>query len=247
MQEQASAHPVALVTGASRGLGLAMSRALARAGFGLAMLAQRRGPLLAAARSLAAETEVLPLPIDLTDPKALDGIAGALRARFGRLDLLVNNAGVMGGESGIEALEPKLWEHMLAVNLSAPLHLCRLLLPLLLEQRRSCIVNITSGAAVRTGFLNIGYGITKAGLDRLTLGLAAEQAGSGLACVSLSPPVSATDTVRALYPDQGVDSWAAEPELTARALLRLLQLDPARFSGQVIGARELLHQHGEPD
>jgi NAD(P)-dependent dehydrogenase (short-subunit alcohol dehydrogenase family) len=110
----------------------------------------------------------------------------------------------------------------------------------MIRQSSGVIINITSGAAVRTGFLNIPYGVSKAGLDRLTLGLAAELRGNGIACVSMSPPVSATDTIRGMYPDQSVDSWAQPSEITARAVCKLLEGDAMQYSGKVLSVREYL-------
>ena len=104
----------------------------------------------------------------------------------------------------------------------------------------------SSGAAVRTGFLNIPYGVSKAGLDRLTLGLGEELKAYGIACVSLSPSASATDTVRRMYPDQNIEAWTQPPEVAARALRALLEDDPMQYTGKVLSVREYLaHQEAE--
>ena len=110
----------------------------------------------------------------------------------------------------------------------------------MMHQSSGVIVNVTSGAAVRTGFLNIAYGVSKAGLDRLTLGLGAELKAYGIACISLSPPASATDTVRRMYSNQNIETWAQPPALTARALCALLENHPMQYTGQALSVREYL-------
>ncbi|RFA25834.1 hypothetical protein CAI21_17900 [Alkalilimnicola ehrlichii] len=234
--------PVALVTGASRGLGQAMSLALASRGWRLGLVARDQQRLEICAEAVRRQGgEAWVFSADLGQPAEAHKLAEQLTARYGqRLDLLVNNAGNMGDERRFEAVNPGFWSALLEANLTSAYLCCWYLLPAL-KEARGCIVNISSGAAVRTGFLNLAYGVAKAGLDRLTQGLAAELNGT-VACVSLSPPVSDTETVRKIYPTQAVTEWAAPPSLTADALLKLLDLGPSRFNGQVVGARELLEQ-----
>lgn len=229
---------LALITGASGGIGHAIARTLASAGYRLVLVARRRGPLEAVARELVAEgAEAIVVPTDITDPASVETMAQVVTERYPALDLLVNNAGIFGGELPFDQITPELWQRVLAVNLSGPYLCCHALLPLLRRAERPVVVNITSGAAVRTGFLNIAYGVSKAGLDRLTIGLAAEL--PDLICVSLSAPVTASDTVKRLYAERDIDQWAEPPLFTARALTILLR-DPGRYDGQVISARELM-------
>jgi NAD(P)-dependent dehydrogenase (short-subunit alcohol dehydrogenase family) len=164
--------------------------------------------------------------------------------RFGRIDVLVNNAGLMAGDVAFTDLTAHLWSEIVDTNLWGAFLCCQAVVPAMIHQGQGVIVNITSGAAVRTGFLNIPYGVSKAGLDRLTLGLAAELKEHGIACLSLSPSVSATDTVRRMYPHRQVDAWAQSPELPARALCALLEDEPMQYTGQVISVREYLQSRG---
>lgn len=230
--------PFALITGASGGIGQAMAHSLATLGYRLALVARRREPLEALARKLAAEgAQATVFPADVTDAASVQAMAEAVSCRTAAVDLLVNNAGMFGGERTLEQLTPEHWQRILAVNLTGPYLCCRALLPLLRRAQRPVIVNMTSGAAVRTGFLNIAYAVSKAGLDRLTLGLAAEL--SDVACVSLSAPFTASATVKGLYPERDIQQWAESPNFTAQALAILLR-DPGRYDGQVISARELV-------
>jgi len=244
---------VAVVTGASRGIGREMCVALAAAGV----------RVFAAARSLDAPTvgagtlvetvaaiteaggEGTALALDVRDPHAVDSAFAEVQIRCGRLDLLVNNAGVMVGDLSFDKLAPSIWSQILETNLSGAYHCCRAALPALLRGGGGVIVNVTSGAAVRTGFLNLAYGVSKAGLDRLTLGLADEYRERGLAAISLSPSVSNTASVRRMYPDRDLADSARPPEWPAKALVELLTHDdPMRYSGQVLAVRGYLQHRG---
>jgi 3-oxoacyl-[acyl-carrier protein] reductase len=233
---------VIIVTGGTRGLGQAMVQALAAQG----------ATVIAAARHLTVPVRPTPnsaaltLPADVRDAAQVRNLMERVLAEFGRVDVLVNNAGIMAGDVAFTDLTPALWDEILTTNLTGAFLCCRAVVPDMLRQRAGVIVNITSGAAVRTGFLNVAYGVSKAGLDRLTRGLDAELRPHGIACLSLSPPVSATATVRRLYAGRDVDAWAQPPELTARALRALLADDPLQYSGQVLSVREYLSRKGLP-
>ncbi|MGH8502143.1 MAG: SDR family NAD(P)-dependent oxidoreductase [Gammaproteobacteria bacterium] len=237
---------VVVVTGASRGLGRAMAL----------MLAERGASVIVAARSTDAATEAtltieqavrqiearggtaLAVPVDVRDENQVSAMARQVLDRFGRIDVLVNNAGLMLGDIAFEDIAPDAWQTVMDVNLRGAFLCCRAVLGPMLAQGAGVIVNITSGAAVRTGFLNLAYGVSKAGVDRLTLGLGAEFKDRGIACVSLSPPFSDTEGVREIYRDRNVAARA--PALTAEALCRLLTDDPMQYAGKVLSVREYL-------
>lgn len=228
---------VIIVTGASRGIGKAM----------VAALAERGAHVVAAARSLKTGQSkprgaALSVTVDVRDPEQVQKLMQQVVDRYGRVDGLVNNAGLMVGDVAFKDTDPDLYQTILDTNLKGAFLTCWALAPHLLRQGHGTIINITSGAAVRAGFLNIPYGISKAGLDRLTLGLGVELQKQGVACVSLSPPVSTTDTVREMYAGRDVDAWAHPPELTAHALWLLLEDNPLQYTGQVISVREYLQQ-----
>lgn len=230
---------VIIVTGASRGIGRAA----------VAALAERGATVVAAARSLDSSQSnpagaALSMAVDVRDPIQVQRLLEQVHDRYQRVDVLINNAGIMVGDLDFTEVTPALWREILDTNLEGAFLCCWASVPIMLQQGFGTIINITSGAAVRTGFLNIPYGVSKAGLDRLTLGLGAELKQRGIACVSLSPPVTATTTVRQMYPDKAVESWAQPPELTARALCTLLQDEPLNYAGQVLSVREYLEQKG---
>ena len=238
---------VVLITGASSGLGRAMAFDLAQVGARLAIVARSPKPLEATAQAIAAAGgEALAVSADIRNEQQVEAMLDQVLDRFGRVDVLVNNAGVMVGDMAFTDVSPKQWREILDTNLWGAFLCCHAVLPHMIRQDRGVIINISSGAAVRTGFLNIPYGVSKAGLDRLTLGLGEELKAYGIACVSLSPSASATDTVRRMYPDQNIEAWTQPPEVAARALRALLEDDPMQYTGKVLSVREYLaHQEAE--
>ncbi len=237
---------VAIVTGASRGIGRAMALALGRRGAMVVAAARTLGPGPGSLEETVGLLEAaggtgLAIPVDVREETQVEWLMARVMRRYRQVDLLVNNAGLMLGERGFTEISPSQWREVMDTNLWGAFLCCHHVVPAMVEREEGVIVNVSSGAAVRTGFLNIPYGVSKAGLDRLTLGLAAELADHGIACVSLSPSVTATNTVRRLYPGaEPVENWAQPPEMAAEALCALVEGDPMRHSGQVVTARQLL-------
>jgi len=168
---------IALVTGASRGLGHATALALAREGAHIVALARTQGALEElddAIQAIGGSATLVPL--NLTD---LDGIArlgAALHERHGKLDILVGNAGVPGPSSPLGHIEMKLWSDTLAVNLSANFQLIRCMEPLLRASDAGRAVFVTSGSAHKTPAYRGPYTASKAALDALVRVWAAETA-----------------------------------------------------------------------
>src|SRR4051794_30806214 len=158
--------PTAIVTGASRGLGLALARALAERGWGLVIDARERLPLHEVAAELARTTNVVALSGDVADPLHRE----ALVAAAGAVDLLVNNASVLGPSPQPALADYPLdtLEHVYRVNVFAPLALIQ-------AARPAVTINVTSDASVEAYEGWGGYGSAKAALDHLTAVLAAEQ------------------------------------------------------------------------
>ncbi len=166
---------VALITGASQGLGRALADALADDGWALVIDARRADCLEPAASALAERTAVVSIPGDVADPTHRAQLVEAVQA-LGRLDLLVNNASTLG-ESPLPALADislDVFRRIYEVNVVAPLALTQLLLSLLAASGGT-IVNVTSDAAVEAYESWGGYGSSKAAFDQLSAVLAAEQ------------------------------------------------------------------------
>jgi short-subunit dehydrogenase len=175
---------VALVTGASSGIGRASAVALARAG--ARVLAHgRAGDRLAA---LAAEIDAVPLPADLSDPSAVRGLARAALDTAGRVDVLVNNAGI-GWAGPFTGMGDEDVPRLVAVNLVAPIELTRALLPAMLARREGHLMFVGSIAGRMGVAEEAVYAATKAGLDTFAESLRFEVHGTGVAVGVLIPGV----------------------------------------------------------
>ena len=172
---------IALVTGASRGIGRAAALALAKSGAHVVALARTQGGLeelddeIRALRPDEPEATTL-VPMDLRDFAAIDRLGEALNRRWGRLDAFVGNAGVLGLLTPLHQLDPKTWDDVMAVNVTANWRLIRSLDPLLRLSDAGRVAFITSGAASRADLRAYWgpYAVSKAALDALARTYAAE-------------------------------------------------------------------------
>jgi NAD(P)-dependent dehydrogenase (short-subunit alcohol dehydrogenase family) len=168
---------IALVTGASRGLGCAIALDLARAGAHVIALARTQGALEELDDAIrAAGSEATLVPCDLKDFDALDRLGAAIFERWGRLDIWIANAGVLGPLTPLAHIEPKLWEEVFAVNVTANWRLIRSLdLPLRrAEAGRAIFISSSTGHAAELKPYWGAYAISKAALDALARTYAAE-------------------------------------------------------------------------
>ncbi|HEX5444132.1 MAG TPA: SDR family oxidoreductase [Pirellulales bacterium] len=178
---------VALVTGAGRGLGRAIARSLAREGAQVAITARSDAELAAAAEEIA---RLGPKPFtlagDITDERHVETLFAQVHQRFGRLDLLVNNAGAFDG-GPLDELSTEAWDKVLAVNLRAPFLCTRAALRTMKPQARGRIINIGSISAQRVRPGSAPYAASKHGLWGLTQATALEGREYGVTCCCLHP------------------------------------------------------------
>ncbi|MGN6287437.1 MAG: SDR family NAD(P)-dependent oxidoreductase [Afipia sp.] len=179
---------IALVTGASRGIGHATARALARAGAHIIAVARTQGGLEELDDEIRKEGGTATLvPLDMTD---LDGIArlgAALNERHGKLDVLIGNAGMAGTSSPLGHTDPKFWDNVMAINVTANFQLIRCMEPLLKESDAGRAVFITSGIAHKANAYMGPYAASKAALDVLVRVWANETASTNIRVNLFSP------------------------------------------------------------
>jgi NAD(P)-dependent dehydrogenase (short-subunit alcohol dehydrogenase family) len=213
--------PVALITGGSAGLGLALATELSARGWELVIDARDAGRLTAAAENLST---TIAIAGDVTDPEHRARLAGATA---GGLDLLVNNASTIG-PSPMPALAHYDLDDLrdvFEVNVVAPLALIQLTLPAL-ARNGGLIVNVTSDAAVEPYEDWGGYGSTKAALDQLSAILAAEQKDQKVGVYSFDPGDMRTELHQRAFPGQDI-SDRPEPASVVPHLIRLIDERPA--------------------
>lgn len=239
---------VALVTGASRGIGRAVALELARAGFAVGVNYLRTE---AAARRVVAAIEqdggrAAALQADVSDPAAVERMFEDLHRRFGRLDALVNNAGVAARVDAIEQIDDETWRRTLAVNLDGAFYCMRAAIPRLRAAGGGRIVNVSSGAAVSGGVIGGHYAASKAGMLALTARAARELAREGISVNAVLPSAIETDMMDELFrgPDARERGRAqfpigrfGRPEEVA-AVVRFLCVEaPAYLTGESISLR----------
>ena len=180
---------VALITGAGTGIGRAAAQLLAARGVAIVAIGRRPEPLQALATQLEGKVEVLALPMDVTAEDAPKrAVAGALE-RFGRLDYLVNNAGI-GKPFPVHETTDEVLDYFLNVHLRAPFRLCREALPAL--KPGSAIVNVSSTVAILGGLRAGAYAAAKAGIIGLTKHMAAQYGATGIRSNVVAPGVTET-------------------------------------------------------
>jgi NAD(P)-dependent dehydrogenase (short-subunit alcohol dehydrogenase family) len=159
---------IALITGASRGIGRATALALARAGAHIVAVARTVGALEEiddAAR--AADSSATLVPLDMRDYPGIYRLAAALNKRYQRLDVLIGNAAIVGQRSPLDHIDPQNWDEVMAVNVTANWHLIRAMDALLKRSSAGRAVFITSGAATHARAYSGAYSVSKAALDVL--------------------------------------------------------------------------------
>ena len=235
-----SPQKVALITGAARGIGLATARRFLAEGFRVALLDIEGELLRGAVAGLADPDHTLALHCDVSDAAAVAASMDTLSKRFGRLDALVNNAGVAVFAPLLDTSDED-WSRILSVNLTGPF-LCTKAAAPLMREHGGAIVNITSISAVRASTLRSAYGTSKAGLAHLTKQLAVELASLGIRVNAVAPgPVETamakavhTPEIRADYHDHiPLNRYGLESEL-ANAIFFLCGDQASYITGQVL-------------
>lgn len=234
--------PVAIVTGAGRGIGRAICIEQARRGWRLLLVARSRDELAETCRACqsagdgatAAADRYQPLILDLMQSDAPDRVIAAAIEAFGRIDALVNNAGI-APMLDVQDTTPGLFRQVIELDLTVPFLLARAVWPVFGRQDGGVIINISSEAA-RDPFAGFAaYGAAKAALNNLSLGLAREGEAMGIRVHAVAPGAVETPLLRSLFtPEQVPPEKALSPQDVADVVAQCLAGEPPAPSGQVI-------------
>jgi len=231
-----------LITGASRGIGASAAREFAEAGANVVLLARSGGAIGAIAREIG--DSALAVACDVGNYSAVEGAIQQTVAKFGALDVLVNNAGVIEPISPMATSDPAAWGQVIDINLKGVYYGMRAAMPVMQAAGGGTIITISSGAAhtALEGWSH--YCASKAGAAMLTMCADKEGAGAGIRAMGLSPGTVATEMQREIKAS-GINpvstmEWEDHipPEWVAKALVWMCSVDADEFVGQEIALRD---------
>ncbi|MCK5276664.1 MAG: SDR family NAD(P)-dependent oxidoreductase [Alphaproteobacteria bacterium] len=226
---------VALVTGASRGIGAAVAKLFAAQGAHIIALARTVGGLEELDDAIAAAGGSATLvPQDLADLDAIDRLGAALHERFGKLDILVANAGVLGVLSPIAHVEPKVWDETMLLNVTVNFRLIRSLDPLLRRSQAGRAIFVSSGAAAAPHAYWGAYAVSKAALEMLVKTYAAELAKTNVRANLIDPGALRTAMRAKAFPGEDPESLRT-PEAIAETFVELAEAACTK-NGEVVRA-----------
>ena len=220
---------VALVTGASRGIGRAVAIALAREGAHIVAVARTKAGLEELDDEIGGATLV---PMDMTDYSAIDRLGAALYERHGHLDILIGNAGVLGNLSPVGHIDPKVWDQVIAVNLTANWRLIRSMDPLLRQSDAGRVIMVTSTVGASPRAYWGAYAVSKAGLDNLALTYAAEVAKTPIRVNLINPGGTRTQMRARAYPGEDPKTLKAPDDVAS--LFVELSLPTSDRHGEIV-------------
>jgi NAD(P)-dependent dehydrogenase (short-subunit alcohol dehydrogenase family) len=226
---------IALITGASRGIGRAVAEVFAREGAQVLLLARNRKALEQIDdRIRAAGGNATLIPLDLADGKAIDALGPTLYERFGKLDILVGNAAILGRLSPLTHIPSEHWERSFAINVTANWRLIRTLDPLLRRSDAGRVIFVTSGVARSARAYWAPYAVTKAALEALAKTYANETGDSRIKVNLIDPGATATHMRAEAYPGED-QATLPTPEQVAERFVALATPDCTE-TGQIVEA-----------
>ena len=227
---------VALVTGASRGLGRALALAYAEGGAKLVLNSRSANPLKPVVEQAESSgAEVLAVPADVASNADVEKLVNAAVNRFGSIDILVNNAGLLGPRVKIEEYPEDEWRQVIDANLTAPFLLSKAIIPHM--PAGGSIINVVSGVSVEGRAEWGAYSVSKFGVEGLTQILAAELEDRGIRANAVDPGGMRTEMRAAAYPEEDPQTKITPEENTA-VFLYLASDESKDVSGQRFKAQE---------
>jgi len=226
---------IAVVTGASRGIGRQSALALARAGAQLVAVARTEGALTELddeVRQATGQSATL-VPLDIAEGDGLDRLGLALYQRFGRIDVLVHAAAMLGPMTPVSHIEPKHWDRVVAVNLTASYRLIRSFEPLLRASDAGRAIFFTTGRVARPKAFWGPYGITKAGLEHMVRTWADELEQTPVRAVLLDPNVMRTKMRAEAMPGED-PATVTDPAEIGPLIVELAQADLGQPTSNVV-------------
>lgn len=212
---------IALVTGASRGIGRATALALAKAGAHVVAIARTVGGLEELDDEIrGADGSATLVPLDLKDTDGIARLSAALTERYGKLDVLIGNAGILGVLSPLSHVEPKVWDEVVAVNVTANWHLIRWMEPLLKQSDAGRAVFVTSEPGGQ-GLAYWGpYAMSKSALNTMVQSWAAEMKSTNLKVNLISPGLVGTKMFKQAFPGREIED-VDSPDQVAEKIVEL--------------------------
>jgi NAD(P)-dependent dehydrogenase (short-subunit alcohol dehydrogenase family) len=227
---------LAVVTGATRGIGYSCARALAKAGAHVILIGKTQSALESLYdRITAAGGQATGVPLDLTDYEAIDRLGASIFERWGKLDILVGNAGLLGQLTPASHIGPEEFDKTFAVNVTANMRLIRSLEPLLLQAEAPRCVFVTSAAVAKNRPFWATYAASKAALNALVLSWAAEHKKRDFRINLLNPGPVRTQMRAKAMPGEDPDSLT-RPDDLAPLFLELLSAEEKRH-GEIVDYR----------
>lgn len=244
---------VAIITGASRGIGRAFALGLARAGCRIVIAAKSLestenlpGSIYTVAQELSTlGAEALPVPTDVRDEAQIDAMVAKAVARFGGVDILVNNAGAMYWRN-VEETPAKRFDLMMGVNARGAFLCSRAVLPSMIARRFGHIINLSPPLDLAIVPRRVAYAIGKLGMSLLTVGLSQEVKEHNIAVNSLWP-VTLIESQACINNHLGNRTMWRKPDILVDCLLRIVRKEPRDFTGHLLLDEEFLRSEGISD
>jgi citronellol/citronellal dehydrogenase len=241
---------VAIITGASRGIGRALALGLAELGCNIVIAAKSiaaseklPGSIYTVAEEVAQRgVEALPIQVDVRDADQIEALAAQTRQRFGRIDILINNAGALWWKPVLET-PAKRFDLVMAVNARAAFLCSRAVLPSMIERRWGHIVNMAPPLDLSVVPGRVAYAISKLGMTLLTFGLAEEVRAHNIAVNSLWP-VTIIESQASINHGLGTPALWRKPDILVDCVLRIVQKEPAALTGKALLDEDFLRAEG---